>query len=353
MGRHLKLRPQQQVAQTSKWEETRMTMKTLIRMALTTTALLAAPFASAENLKLADFQPPTHFVVDSTYKVFADTIAEKTGGDVSVTLYMGGELGPGPAEQYNRTIEGVTDIAFGLPGYTAANFPKTLLTELPGVITAQTGTAQILANINMLSSEYRRVVLIGLWNNAPNLLFTAEKPVRSLEDLKGLKIRVPSRNAGLVVEAWGATPVSMPAPEIYNAMQTGVIDGAMIDATTLKAFKLAEVTKYITQGMDTTISDFFMIMNRDSFDDLTEDQQKIVLDAGRTASVNGNAAWLQIADKSIAGFAATEGKEVITLAPEEAAKFNAASAPAVEAIIAEADAQGLEASAFVKALKGN
>lgn len=136
-------------------------------------------------------------------------------------------------------------------------------------------------------------------------------------------------------------------------MQTGVIDGAMIDATTLKAFKLAEVTKYITQGMDTTMSDFFLIMNRDSFDDLTEDQQKIVLDAGRTAAVNGNKAWLSVADKALSEFAGTDGKEVITLTPEEAAKFNAASSSAVDKIIAEADAQGLEASAFVNALKGN
>ncbi|MCJ7993781.1 TRAP transporter substrate-binding protein [Rhizobium cremeum] len=329
-----------------------MKLKTLTA-ALAATFTLAASFASAEDLKLADFQPPTHFVVDSTYKPFAATIADKTGGAVTVTLYMGGEIGPGPVEQYNRALEGVADIAFGLPGYTAANFPKTLLAELPGVITAENGTERILANLDKLSDEYKRVVLLGLWNNAPNLLFTGAKPIRSLDDLKGLKIRVPSRNAGLVVEAWGATPVSMPASEIYNAIQTGVIDGAMTDATTLKAFKLAEVTKYITQGMDTTMSDFFLVMNRDSFGDLNEDQQKIVLDAGRTAAINGNKAWLSVAAKALSDFAGTDGKEVITLAPEEAAKFNAASSAAVDKIIADADAQGLEASAFVKALKGN
>lgn len=315
--------------------------------------LLAAPAAFAEELKLADFQPPTHFVVEKAYKPFAETIAEKTGGDVSVTLYMGGELGPGPLEQYDRVVEGVTDFAFGLPGYTANNFPKTLLNELPGVIDAETGTDRILATLDMLSDEYRRVVLVGLWNNAPNLLFMADKPVKRMDDLQGLKIRVPSRNAGLVVEAWGATPVSMPAPAIYNAMQTGVIDGAMIDATTLGAFKLAEVTKYITMGMETTISEFFVIMNRDSFRDLSDDQQQVVLEAGRTLSSNANAAWLGIADKALAAFAAAEGKEIITLAPEEAEKFNAASAPVVEKIIAEADANGLEASAYVSALKGN
>jgi TRAP-type C4-dicarboxylate transport system substrate-binding protein len=312
---------------------------------------MGASIAAAAELKLADFQPPTHFVLEKAYKPMAEAISSGANGEVTVRIFMGGELGPGPAEQYNRAVDGVADIVFGLPGYTASNFPKTLLTELPGVISAETGTAKLQESRDKLDSEYQRVVLLALWNNAPNLLFTGKKPVQSLEDLRGLKIRVPSRNTGLVVEAWGATPVSMPAPEIYNAMQTGVIDGAMIDATTLGAFKLAEVTNYITTGMDTTISNFFLIMNRDSFEGLTEKQQQVVLDAGRQAALNGNKAWLAIADKALAGFAATEGKEVITLSDDEAAKFNAASAPVVEKVIAEADAAGLEATAFVEALK--
>lgn len=319
--------------------------------AVSAALVLAATTASATDLKLADFQPPSHFVVENVYKPMAEAISAGTDGAVTVSVFMGGELGPGPAEQYNRAVDGVADIAFGLPGYTASNFPKTLLTELPGVIDAETGTAKVQDHTDMLAKEYRRVALLGLWNNAPNLLFTAEKPIRSLADLKGLKIRVPSRNAGLVVEAWGATPVSMPAPEIYNSMQTGVIDGAMIDATTLGAFKLAEVTNYITMGMDSTISSFFLIMNRDSFEDLTDDQQKVVLDAGRQAALDGNKAWLGIADKALEGFKATEGKEVIVLSDEAAAEFNAASAPVVEKVIADADAAGLEASAYVDALK--
>ncbi len=327
-----------------------MLTKTLTT-AVTAALMLAPQLAGATELKLADFQPPTHLVVDSTYKPFAEAVAEGTGGEVTVTVYMGGELGPGPAEQYNRAVEGVTDIAFGLPGYTASNFPMTLLTELPGVITAEEGTARIVENIDMLSDEYRRVVLLGLWNNAPNLLFTAAKPVRSLEDLQGLKIRVPSRNAGLVVEAWGATPVSMPAPEIYNAMQTGVIDGAMTDASTLKAFRLEEVTNFITTGMETTISSFFLIMNRDSFEGLSAEHQAVLQEAGRAAALNGNAAWLSSADAALTDFAGAEGKEVITLSEEEAAKFDAASAPVVDQVLAEADGQGLAASAFVEALK--
>ncbi len=327
-------------------------MGILTKIAGATLALgVVAQAAGATDLKLADFQPPTHFVVEKVYAPFSAAIAEATGGEVTVEIFMGGELGPGPAEQYNRVVDGVADLAFSLPGYTASTFPLTLLTELPGTIDAETGTDRILANIDLLADEYRRVQLVALWNNAPNLLFMAQKPVNTLEDLAGLNIRVPSRNAGLVVQAWGANPVSMPAPEIYNAMQTGVLDGAMIDATTLGAFKLAEVTNHITMGMDTTISDFFIVMNRDVFAGLDETAQAAILDAGKTASVNGHAAWNGVAVGALAAFAATEGKQVITLSDAEAAKFNAASAAAVEQILADAEAEGLAARAFVEALQ--
>ncbi len=328
------------------------TRRSTLAAALLASILPFATAAVAKELKLADFQPPTHFVVDRVYRPFAEAVASGTGGAVTVRIFMGGELGPGPAEQYNRAVDGVTDIAFGLPGYTASLFPVTLLTELPGVIDPRTGTERILANLDRLADEYRRVVLLALWNNAPNLILTAETPVRRLEDLRGLKIRVPSRNAGLVVEAWGGTPVSMPAPEIYNAMQTGVIDGAMIDATTLRAFRLAEVTRFVTTGMASTISSFFLIMNRDSFAELSAEQQQVLLEAGRAAARNGHAAWQAAADEALAAFAAMPGKEVITLAPEEVAKFDAASARVTEQVIAAADAAGLPASAFVAALRG-
>lgn len=314
-------------------------------------AVLMTTAVQATELKLADFQPPSHFVVGQVYEPMAARIAADTNNEVTIKLFMGGELGPGPGEQYNRAVDGVTDIAFGLPGYTASNFQKTLLTELPGVLSADTGTAAMLDRADLIADEFKRVTLLGIWNNAPNVIFTASKPIRALEDLEGLKIRVPSRNAGLVVEAWGATPVSMPAPEIYNAMQTGVIDGAMTDPSTLGGFKLGEVTNYITMGMDTTISSFFLIMNRDSFAALSDDQQKAVMAAGREAAMNGQKAWSEVSAKALAGFKDTAGKEVIMLSDDEAAKFNAASAAVVEKTIADAEAAGIAAKAYVDALK--
>lgn len=309
---------------------------------------LTATNATAADLKFANYMAPTHPYVAGAFDPFAAKVAEATGGAVTVKVYNGGELGAGPADQYARVVDGVAEFAFGLPGYTAANFPLTLLTELPGVITEADGTATIWKNIDLIQPEFERVKLVALWSNAQNVLYTRDKAVRTPADVAGLKIRVPSRNAGLVVEAWGGAPVSMPVSDIYNALQTGVIDGAMIDGTATMAFKLGEVANFLTVGMDTTISPFFIIMNRDAFNGLSADHQAAVLQVGQEISVTGNQVQLAEAAKGIEKFGATEGKELIVLTPEEAAAFNALSAPVVAAVVAET---GGNAQAVVDALK--
>jgi TRAP-type C4-dicarboxylate transport system substrate-binding protein len=309
---------------------------------------LTATVAAAQEMKFANYMAPTHPYVAGAFDPFAAKVAEATGGALTVKVYNGGELGAGPADQYARVVDGVAEFAIGLPGYTAANFPLTLLTELPGVLTEADGTATIWKNIDLFQPEFERVKLVSLWSNAQNVLYTRDKAVRTPADVAGLKIRVPSRNAGLVVEAWGGSPVSMPVSDIYNALQTGVIDGAMIDGTATMAFKLGEVANFLTVGMDTTISPFFIVMNRDAFDALPADQQEAVLKVGQEISVMGNQVQLTEAAKGIEKFGATEGKELITLTPEDAAAFNALSAPVVAAVVAET---GGSAQAVIDALK--
>ncbi|OCX66218.1 ABC transporter substrate-binding protein [Thioclava sp. SK-1] len=307
-----------------------------------------ATAASAEQIKFASFMPAGHPYVGSTFQPLADQIAEGTDGDLTVKLYNGGELGAGPVEQYSRVVDGVTELAVSLPGYTASQFPLTLLAELPGVLDEQSGNAVLNANLDLLASEYRRAHLVALWSSAENILFTADKPVHSPGDLAGLKIRVPSRNTGLLVEAWGGSAVSMPVSEIYNAMQTGVIDGAMIDGTGINAFKLGEVANYVTIGMNTTISPFFILMNRDTYGDLSDADKAAVDAAGAQAAVNGHAMQLDVAAKGIAGFKATEGKTVIQLTDDEAAAFDALSADVVDTVVKDT---GGDAAKIVAALQ--
>ncbi|MFC2968499.1 TRAP transporter substrate-binding protein [Acidimangrovimonas pyrenivorans] len=311
-------------------------------------AVATAGIASAGELSFANFMPSNHPYVASTFQPFADEVAQLTDGKVTVKLYSGGELGAGPVQQYNRVVDGVADLAVSLPGYTASQFPLTLLSELPGVLKEKTGTEDIYRNLALFGRDYRRVHLVALWSNAENVLFTRDKAVHSPADLKGMKIRVPSRATGLLVEAWGGSPVSMPVTQIYNAMQTGVIDGAMIDGTGVNAFKLNEVSKYITTGMKTTISPFFIIMNRDAYDGLTPAEREAIDKAGHQAALNGLASQLKVAEAGFVSFAATPGKEVIRLTPDQAAAFDKLSAPVTEEVVRKA---GGDAQKIVDALK--
>jgi TRAP-type C4-dicarboxylate transport system substrate-binding protein len=126
----------------------------------------------------------------------------------------------------------------------------------------------------------------------------------------------------------------MPVNEIYNAMQTGVIDGAMIDGTATMSFKLGEVANFLTVGMNSTISPFFIIMNRDAYDALPADQQQAVLTAGQEISAIGNRIQLAEAARGIDMFGTLAGRELIRLTAEEAAAFNTLSAPVVAAVVA-------------------
>ncbi|MBD3805018.1 MAG: TRAP transporter substrate-binding protein [Thioclava sp.] len=326
-----------------------MTIRTKMA-ALALGAVLIAGSASAEEMKFANFMPAGHPYVSSTFQPFADEVAAKTNGDVTVKLYNGGELGAGPVEQYSRVVDGVAEFAVSLPGYTASQFPLTLLAELPGVLDEKTGTADLDKHLDLFGSEYRRAHLVALWSSAENLLFTRDKAVRMPEDLMGMKIRVPSRNTGLLVEAWGATPVSMPVSEIYNAMQTGVIDGAMIDGTGINAFKLGEVANYITMGMKTTNSPFFILMNRDAYASLSDADKAAIDAAGKDAAMHGQASQLAVAAKGIEGFKNTDGKEVITLTPDEAKAFDDLSAGIVSQVVEQT---GGDAKQIVESLKAD
>lgn len=311
-------------------------------------ALAAGPAAAEETLKFANFMPAGHPYVASTFQPFADAVKAGTDGKVTVTLYNGGELGAGPVEQYSRVVDGVAELAVSLPGYTASNFPLTLTAELPGLVDEKTGTAEIWDNIKLFQPEYRRVVLVALWSSAENVLYTRDKAVRSPADMKGLKIRVPSRNAGLLVEAWGGVPVSMPVSDIYNSIQTGVLDGAMIDGTATKAFKLGEVANYLTVGMKTTNSPFYIIMNRDAAKELSDDELKAVQAAGRAASDNGSAMQQRVAADGIESFGKMPGKTLIRLSADEAAAFDTLA----DALVAKLEAEmPAEQKAVVEALK--
>jgi TRAP-type C4-dicarboxylate transport system substrate-binding protein len=306
--------------------------------------LTVANTTLAKELTLAHFMSPKHHLQVKVWEPLAEDLAAATEGKLKLAIYPAGQLGSGPAEQYNRVLNGVADIVHGLAGYTSPLFPKTLLIELPGVPRSSAqGTEGLWNAMALIKDEFRRVKPLALFTSADAIIMTRDKPVRSPEDLRGLRIRVPSTNTARSVEAWGATPVSMPISEVYNAAQTGVIDGVLLNASSLKNFKLHEVFNNFTIGVPSTTSVMFLLMNQDVWARLSEEEQAAVDKlTGRDFSKRVSKLFQDEHEEGLAMARSMPGKTVIDLTPEAAAQFDNLSRPIIDVTVADLENRGVK-----------
>ncbi|MCR9157162.1 MAG: TRAP transporter substrate-binding protein [Rhodobacteraceae bacterium] len=308
-----------------------MTLRTtFIGAALAVAA--AAPLA-AQELKFANFTPPFHTVNASVIEKLNADLSAATGGSLTVRGYHGGELGAGPVEQYVRAVQGVADITWGLPGYTSQQFEKTMIVELPGVVPEGKSGADALCDaMGEISGEFPGTVPVALWTSEPNIMIMKDKVVRTPADLAGLKIRVAGATAGKVAEALGATPVQMPINQVYNSLQTGLIDGVFTGSSTLNDFKLDEVADAFTIGAPLGRLAFFAVMGQNAYDGLSDDA-KAAFDASSGCALGNNAeaAWNVTGEEGVAR-ARQDGKNTfVDLTTEEAQAFT----DAVSGVVAE------------------
>ncbi len=318
-------------------------------------AALAAPAVQAEELSFAHFVPPAHIITSSIVEPLSEAVSTATNGDLTIRVYPGGELGPGPVEQYARVVQGVADMAWGLSGYNSQQFPLSMIVELPGVVDAAGSGHEAMWRVydEYLTGEFPGTRALALWTSEPNVLIMSEKEVRTPADLAGLRIRVSGAFPGQVIEALGATPVQMPANEMYNALQTGLIDGIMTGASAIQDFKIDEVAATYTTGPSLGNILFYVVMNEARYQGLS-DEHKAALDsiAGPALSESGETGWNGRADETLEALRANPEKTVIDLTPEESAAFNEITMALTEKVIADLDGQGLPASAVLAAMKG-
>ena len=164
-----------------------------------------AGMAEARDLSLAYFMGPKHPMNAGLMMPFGEELAEATNGALTVQQFPGGALNSVPPKQYSILLDGVADIVFTLPGYTADAFPKTNVVGLPGVCDSALDCTEALQRARSeLEKEYAAKVL-AIWANAPPVLITRNKPVTTLADLEGMKVRVTSKGDVPFVEALGAS----------------------------------------------------------------------------------------------------------------------------------------------------
>ena len=317
-----------------------MTIRTTL-IAAVTAACVALPVA-AQELKFASFTPPFHTVNASVIEKLNADFSAASGGTLTVRGYHGGELGKGPVEQYIRAVQGVADIAWGLQGYTSSQFQKSMIVELPDVVPeGKSGADALWDALDMIGTEFPGTVPVALWTSEPNIIIMREKVIRTPSDMEGLKIRVAGATAGKVAEALGATPVQMPINQVYNALQTGLIDGVITGSSTLDDFKLDEVANSFTMGAPLGRLSFFAVMGESAYDALS-DEARAALDAniGRDVSNNAETAFNAKAVTGVARARLDAKNTFVDLSDEGIAAFREAvssvTADYVESVDGEA-----------------
>jgi len=279
------------------------------------------------ELSLAHFLPADHPLNEAVFTPWAQELAELSDGTLTVRQFPAGALNSSPAAQYSILVSGVADIALAVPSYTADLFPKTDLIGTPGICkTARDCTEALRRALPVLEREYDAKVL-GIWSNAAPVLLTRDTPVRTLEDMGGLKIRVSSRSLIPFIEALGASAVMQPGTVVHQSLTTGVIDGVAISPSGISTFQLHEPANYLTDWLPASGLPFVLLMNRDVYASLTPEERGWIDEAtDASLSAAGAEAWRSAGAEALR-MARAAGVEFIRLAEGERRRFDRAVVP--------------------------
>jgi len=322
-------------------------------------AYIRSSFAqSAEyTFKLHHFLGPKAPAQTQMLEPWAKRIEEDSGGRVKVEFYPSMSLGGAPNQLFRQVAEGVVDIIWTVNGYTPGLFPRSEVFELPTIFTndiAATNLAMRDLFENQLAPEFADVQVLFLHVHAGQAIQMATDLVRSPDDTKGKKLRVPGPTGNAVVEAMGATPVTMPVPDLPQALSTNAVDGALIPWEIIPALQLWETTQYQIEGPNNNrfgTTTFQVSMNKARWEELPDDLKEVFSKhSGEDWLREVGQIWRNIDDRGIA-LAVEQGNEHVILTEEEMASFNAALAPVVDRWVEERANAGFDASALVEAAK--
>jgi TRAP-type C4-dicarboxylate transport system substrate-binding protein len=285
--------------------------------------------AAAEELQMSFFVGPRHPMVKAMVVPLQEKLVELSGGDLTVKVHFGGSLVKGGPPQYGALLQGVSDLAFSLPGFSGPKFPFSNTVTIPGITqNAEDATNKLWNAMDVIKTEYDAKI-IALWAVDPKILLT-KKPIRTLEDLKGMKIRVTSKLDETYVNKLGAVSVASGITVVHQNFTNGVIDGVTLGATGIRAFKLHEPAEYVTTNLPPSMAPIYVLMNQEKFESLTPQQQGWINQvAGRNLSLGGGTGYDRAGNGGVA-FAEKNGVTAIILSEAEKVRWQAAMQPEID-----------------------
>ncbi|MBK8019158.1 MAG: TRAP transporter substrate-binding protein [Betaproteobacteria bacterium] len=311
---------------------------------------LAALFATAPLTAAADvtltasaWVPPTH-AMTTTQAWWCGEVAKATSNRVKCNILPKPVAAP-PAT-FDAVRDGLADVSFGVHGYTPGRFVLSQMVELPfggangeiNSVAYQHVYDKYLARLN----EHKGVKVLAVFTHGAGDIFNTKRPIQSVADLQGLKFRVGGGIVNEIGKALGTTVILKPAPESYELLSTGVMDGVFFPAESIESFKLEKIVKHATTfpgGLYNT--SFAFVMNEDAWRRIPKADQDIIAKlTGEPLARAFGQAWDRT-DKSAHALMQTTGVKMMPAPKAFMDEIRAKTAPLEQKWIADAKAKGL------------
>ena len=298
------------------------------------------------TLRFSSHMSPTNRQVSDVIKPYARIVEEASGGRLKVKVFAGGVL-HGPYDGFKACVSDITDLTHAYPSYVPGNFHLNHGVGLPFLYPNAYVGSLVVEELysKYLKKEYEAmgVYLMSYPTTANYQILTKAKPVRTLEDLKGLKIRSAGGAANDLLSALGAIPVALPAVEAYTALQTGLLDGVLTNSVDIISNRLYEITKYVTVANASTVP-IATAMNKKTYSALPKDLRLIVYNSNRKYSQ----IMAKINEEGVLDDVKKRGLTLIELSAQEKGRWKEAARKLEDKFIADNEAKGLPAREFMK-----
>lgn len=274
------------------------------------------------TLKMADYLPVTHILSTDCARFFINRVQELTNGRVKIEYYPAEQLGK-QKDLLNLTSQGVTDIGIVLPTVISGQLPLNTVIVLPEWTTATQGSEiynKLCKGVLMPEFQKYGVRPIFPYTNPQYDVGTVKKPIKKPEDLKGLKLKTIGGIYDKIAARYGVTPVVIPTPETYEAVQRGIVEGVFWSLVSVKGYRVNELEKYHTLGASFGGNPLVYVINEKKWQSLPKDIQEAIAKAGDEASKHAG----EVNDKEQARLAKEfeqQGMTLYRLTPEEQKKW--------------------------------
>ena len=294
-------------------------------------------------LKYAFFAPATTFPAKQMEK-FKEELEKRTDNKVKVELFPGGTLLT-DKNMYDGVKNGVVEIGMSSTTYEPGRFPLLAISDLPSGYPNAKIASQVVYDLvqEYPPDAFKDFKIITAFCTEPNRVMVKNQ-ASSMQELKGRKIRISGSMTPILTEL-GATPVGMSMAEVPEALQTGIIEGIVSSREVLKDFKVADQLKY-TVDYPLNIITFVAVMNKDVYDSLPQDVQKVIEELGPEMAVYAGETMDKHVKESLEWSEKEHGLQIITLSPQENEAWNNKLQPLQDKQVADLKAKGMPAEEY-------